>query len=173
MPEVAVKKAKAEEAMPEKHRWFAPMVPFGEGLFGMSPFRAMREFAAEMERMFGNGAEFTEAKGEWWPAVECKQTNGDYLVRAELPGLTEKDVKVEVSGDMITIEGEKKKEEKTEKEGYFRTERHYGKFFRQMALPEGAHPENVTAKITNGVLEVKVPVTPPKVTARQVPVQAK
>jgi len=78
-------------------------------------------------------------------------------VRADLPGLTKDDVKVEVADNAITIEGERKGEKEEKGEGFYRSERSYGKFYRRLPVPEGANAGNATATFNNGVLEITMP----------------
>ena len=139
-----------------------------------NPFGMMRRFTEDMERMFDDFGGFrvpdffnreflpfgTEFKDfEWMPQIEVRQTNGDLMVKAELPGLTKDDVKVELTDEALTISGERKEEKEEKREGFYRTERNYGRFFRQVPLPEGAKTDKANATFRNGVLEVKVPVT--------------
>lgn len=146
-----------------------PLFPLS-GLLTWNPFELMDEFVRNTDRAFhfkNNGAT------EWLPALECKMTDNELLFTAELPGLKPEDVKVEITGDRIVIQGEKKAETKEEKEGYYRTERRYGNFYREMTLPEGAKADAAKAEIANGVLTVKVPITAPALPpARTVPVEA-
>ena len=86
------------------------------------------------------------------------QKDGNLLVRADLPGLTKEDIKVEVTDDTLTIQGERKQEKKKEeREGYSYSECSYGSFYRAIPLPEGVDPSKATAEFRNGVLEVTVP----------------
>lgn len=143
----------------------------------VNPFQMMRQFTKDMERLFEdfqglsfphffktNFAPFqTELdKGEWMPQIEVIQ-NGQLTVRADLPGLTKDDVKVEISGDFLTISGERKEEKEEKQEGFYRSERTYGSFYRRIPLPEGAKTENATATFQNGVLEIAIPA--PQITA--------
>jgi HSP20 family protein len=138
----------------------------------VNPFQMMRRFTKDMERMFeGFGTfnfptffktdfipfrmEFENA--EWIPQVEVLQNNGEFKVRADLPGLKKDDVKVEVTDTLLTISGERKEEKEDKREGFYRSERSYGSFFRQIPLPEGAKIENATATFLNGVLEITMP----------------
>ena len=75
-------------------------------------------------------------------------------MRADLPGLKKDEVKVELTNDLLTISGERKEEKEEKREGYYRSERRYGSFFRQIPLPEGAKTDTAKAKFTDGVLEV-------------------
>jgi HSP20 family protein len=141
-----------------------------------TPFALMRRFSEEMENLFGDLgrgrgllAPVTDkinlAQGIWSPQVEMFERDGELVVRADLPGLTKDDVNVDVGAGGITIEGERKHEEKEEREGYYRSERAYGKFQRTLPLPDGVDPEDAEATFRNGVLEVTMPA--PKRTERK------
>ena len=137
-----------------------------------NPFQMMRRFTQNMERLFEDFGGFsfpnffstefppfrTEFdKAEWVPQIEVLQNNGQFMVRADLPGLTKDDVKVEVTEDFLAISGERKEEKEEKREGFYRSERNYGSFYRQIPLPEGAKTENAAATFTNGVLEISIP----------------
>jgi HSP20 family protein len=140
-----------------------------------TPFALMRRFSEEMENLFGEiglgrgwlpAAGLTKlAPGIWSPQVEMFERNDDLVVRADLPGLTKDDVKVEIAADGITIEGERKQEEEEQHEGYYRSERSYGKFYRTLPLPDGIDPEDAQATFNNGVLEITM--AAPKRTERK------
>ena len=117
----------------------------------VNPFQMMSRFAKDMEKV------------EWMPPVEVFQNNGQFIVRADLPGLTKDDVKVEVADEFLMISGERKEEKEEKEEGFYRSERSYGTFYRQIPLPENAMTENAAATFLNGVLEITVPA--PKVAA--------
>lgn len=148
---------------------FGPMIPFGE-LFGMNPFALMREFTKEMDRTFSPSWGEELAPGAWAPTIEVNQANGNLMIAAELPGIKTEDVKVEVTNDALTIQGERKHEKKEEKEGVYRSERSYGRFYRTIPLPDGSKTDQIKAEMKNGVLEIKIPVTESKEKGRQVPV---
>jgi HSP20 family protein len=93
----------------------------------------------------------------WSPEVEVFEREGQLVVRADLPGLTKDDVNVEVSDDAINISGERKSEHEERGEGYYRSERSYGNFYRSIPLPEGVNAENLDATFRNGVLEITMP----------------
>jgi HSP20 family protein len=139
-----------------------------------SPFHLLDRFAHEMDRVFddfGLGRSWMRPRfssgwlrdEEWVPKLDMFQRNNDLVVRADLPGLTKDDVKVEVTEDKITIQGERKKEFKEEKEGIYRAERSYGSFYREVALPEGAMTDQAKATFKDGVLEVAMPAPPESV----------
>jgi HSP20 family protein len=109
---------------------------------------------------------------EWSPKIDVLQREGQFVVRADLPGLTKEDVKVEVADDVITIQGERKQEKKEERKGYCYSECSYGSFYRAIPLPEGAEGSKATAEFRKGVLEVTVPAaTPPVRKARRLEVR--
>jgi HSP20 family protein len=118
-----------------------------------SPFDLIRRFSDEMQGFFGHSA-------TWEPNVEVFQRGSDLVVRADLPGLTKDDVIVDVADDVITIRGERREQHEEEHDGFYRTERTYGTFYRVIPLPEGALAETAKATFNNGVLEVVVQAPP-------------
>lgn len=138
----------------------------------VNPFQMMRRFTQDMERLFKDFQGFSFPnffktdfppfrmefdKVEWVPQIEVLQNNGQFMVRVDLPGLTKDDVKVEVTDDLLTLSGERKEEKEEKREGFYRSERSYGSFYRQIPLPEGAKTENATATFNKGVLEIMIP----------------
>ena len=137
----------------------------------VNPFQMMRRFSKDMERLFENfhgfnfpntfGMDLTTFRPEfdmvWMPQIEVLQKNGEFMVRADLPGLKKEDVKLELTTDTLTISGERKQEKEESREGFYRSERMYGSFYREVPLPDGAKTENATATFSNGVLEVTMP----------------
>ena len=90
----------------------------------------------------------------WNPQVEVFEREGQLVVRADLPGLTKDDVKVEVTDQAINISGERRKEHEEKREGYYRSERSYGSFYRSIPLPEGVNADDARATFNSGVLEI-------------------
>ena len=90
----------------------------------------------------------------WSPQVEVFEREGQLVLRADLPGLTKEDVKVEVTNEAINISGERKSEHEEKREGYYRSERSYGSFYRSIPLLEGVNAEDANATFRNGVLEI-------------------
>jgi HSP20 family protein len=138
-----------------------------EGL-AATPLAIMRRFSEQMDNLFADfgfgrgllapiekGANL--AQGLWSPEVEIFERGKNIVVRADLPGLTKDDVNVEVADDGITIEGERKNENQEKGEGYYRSERTYGKFYRRVPLPDGVKAEDAQATFREGVLEVTLP----------------
>ena len=171
MAEVPVVKPVVKQAKPETSdlgRWFeAPL--FHGNLFSMNPFALMKQFTEEMDRAFHRAPLF-EAEKAWVPAIEVKQKEGKFVLTAELAGLQPEDVKVHVDGDTLVVEGERKQEKEEKREGYFHSERSYGRFYRSILLPEGAKGEQTVANFNNGVLEVTIPVPEVKAERHEVPV---
>ena len=134
-----------------------------------TPFGFIRRFATDMERLFEEfegfrfpslfGREFFPFNREfehvgWVPELEVLQKNGQFIVRADLPGLKKDEVEVQLTANLLTISGERKEEKEEEREGYYRSERSYGSFYRQIPLPEGAKTDTAKAEFKDGVLEI-------------------
>ena len=128
------------------------------------PFRELASLQNEVNRLF-NTAFDTPAAGagnggsvrRWMPAMDLVETGDHFVLRADLPGLSEDDVKVELEDNVLTVSGERRSEHETQKEGYHRVERAFGTFSRSLTLPEGVNPEAVEANFDRGVLEVRIP----------------
>ncbi len=125
------------------------------------PVRELSSLQNDMNRLFntffatptaGNGA-----VRRWIPAMDVVETDDHFVLKADLPGLSEDDVQIDVEDDVLTVSGERKAEHEDKREGYVRVERSYGAFRRSLTLPEGIDPEAVTASFDNGVLEVRIP----------------
>ncbi len=95
--------------------------------------------------------------GSWNPAVDVVEHDDSYVIEAELPGMNKNDIKISVTNDVLTIQGEKKVEKEDKKKNFHRTERSYGSFSRTFSLPGNVKADKVEAEFNNGVLTVKVP----------------
>ena len=134
-------------------------------LIRWEPARELATIQNEMNRLFGTffeaplGAENSNGQSlrRWIPAMDLVETQDEFVLRADLPGLTENDVNIELEDNVLTISGERKAEHEARKEGYYRVERASGSFSRSLTLPEGIDPEQVRAQFDNGVLEVRIP----------------
>jgi len=141
----------------------------------LNPFTLMRRMQEELNRAFspaGNSNSSGRSNGGLWvPAVELAQRDGNFIVSAELPGISDEDVTVEIDDDAIVIQGEREFENTETKGGMTRTERMYGEFYRAIPLPEGADVEKARAEFKDGVLHITVPVAEARSNARQIPIQ--
>jgi HSP20 family protein len=102
---------------------------------------------------------------QWTPQIEVFHRGNDLVVRADLPGMNKEDVNVEIGDHSITIQGERREEHEEEKEGWYRSERSYGSFYRTIPLPEGTITDSAKATFKNGVLEIVLQ-APPKEVSR-------
>jgi HSP20 family protein len=145
-----------------------------------SPFQLFRRMSDEMEsffdRAFGGGyvpSRDTQSAGSslgawtgaaaWAPRIEAFQRGDQFIVRAELPGLKRDDVRVNVTDDSLIIEGERRDEFENTHGDVYHSERAYGSFYREIALPEGTLTDNAEASFKDGVLEVKLQAPPTEV----------
>jgi HSP20 family protein len=103
--------------------------------------------------------------------MDVFEKDGQLHVRAELPGMTDKDIQVEIAKDTITISGEKKEEHEVKQENYYKSERTYGSFRRQVELPAGADKEHVQAQFKDGVLKIDVPILEAKSETKKIEVK--
>jgi HSP20 family protein len=150
---------------------------FSPSEFFNNPFSAMRRMHDEMDRVFADawgGRPATSGFGggltSWAPVVEVSQRDNQMTVCAELPGLKPEDVKVEITDDALVIEGERKQEHEQKEGGRWHSERHYGRFYRTIPLPDGAKGDQAKAEFKNGELQVTVPVQQPENKRRQIPI---
>jgi HSP20 family protein len=93
----------------------------------------------------------------WLPAIDLVEDDDRFVLRADLPGLSEDDIKIELEGRTLTVSGERKAEHESTDGGYRRVERAFGSFSRSLTLPQGVDPEAVTASFDRGVLEIGIP----------------
>jgi len=94
------------------------------------------------------------------PAVDVRETDGEYLMEVELPGLTEKDVEVKLEKSLLTISSSKEQSKEEKKNGYVMRERRQSHFSRSFVLPEGIDSEKIAAEFKNGVLNLTFPKAP-------------
>ena len=122
------------------------------------PFRDITTLRDEMNRLFnrtvGDGVSSGSA---WTPAVDIFDTDQAIVLRAELPGLTPEDIDIEIDDKVLTLKGERRFEETVQEGRYYRLERAYGHFQRNVTLPQGVKPDEISASFDNGVLSVRVP----------------
>lgn len=118
----------------------------------------------EMDRIFNELIPFSwrfedseAALSTWTPTTDMYETDGEYIVEVELPGLTKKDIQINCQDNILSIEGERKQETKEEHPGYLRSERSYGSFKRSIMLPASIIEDKVKATFKEGVLRVTIP----------------
>ena len=135
-------------------------------LIRWEPVRELNTIQNEMNRLFNT---FFDAPGttqgasgggtlrRWIPAMDLLETQEEFVLRADLPGLSDGDVNIELEDNVLTVSGERKSEHEERKEGYYRVERASGSFSRSLTLPEGVDPQRIKASFDRGVLEVRIP----------------
>jgi len=129
------------------------------------PFRELATIQREMDdlfrRVFGSLTPANlfrrEVKGEWFPTVDLYMKGNELVVHADIPGVDPKDVDISVTGNMLTLRGERKAEIEEKKEGYLYHETSFGGFERSITLPEGVDTTKVRASYNKGVLEIRMP----------------
>jgi HSP20 family protein len=134
---------------------------FASPLSRWEPFRDLGDIQQEVNRLFDNfyGRPATVAAGErtWVPLCDMHETTDDLYVTLEVPGVKEKDVHVSITGDLLTVKGERKWDKELKEDGVHRLERVYGKFERTISLPVPVQSDKVTASYRDGVLEIRLP----------------
>jgi HSP20 family protein len=127
------------------------------------PVRELTSLQNEMNRLFSTFFDAPTTGGDggtmrrWVPSMDLVETDEHFVLRADLPGLSEGDVSIELEDNVLTVSGERKAEHEDKQEGYYRVERSFGQFRRSLTLPEGVDAEGITATFNNGVLEVRIP----------------
>ncbi|HEU0172869.1 MAG TPA: Hsp20/alpha crystallin family protein [Blastocatellia bacterium] len=147
--------------------------------FSSGPLEMIRRFSEEMDHAVGHmfenlGLSRGRGFGEllaWAPAIEVFERDNKMIVRAELPGMSKDDIKVEMTDEGLLIHGERKREKEEECEGWYRSERSYGEFRRLIPLPEGVNADQAKARFENGVLEVTAPIPESARRQRSVPIE--
>src|SRR5918992_1739730 len=113
-------------------------------------------FSSDFNRLFNTL--FDENRTQRWvPAMDLVEADDHFLLKADLPGLGEEDVSIEIRDNALTIAGERKAEYEKRERGWYRVERATGRFQRSLTLPEGVDPDSVAASFERGVLEVRIP----------------
>ena len=145
--------------------------------FARDPFAVLRQMTPEFDRFFASPRwpslfERGGPETPWIPEIDIFEKDNRLVTKFDLPGLKKEDVKVEVTDAHLAISGERKRETEEKKEQFYRCEREYGSFYREVPLPEGVKLEDVKATFADGVLEVSVPLPPrPEAKVRKVEIQ--
>ena len=138
-------------------------------------FPVLSRFARDFDSLFGRWGRdrfmFEPIKTFWTPDVEVFERNDQLMVRADLPGMKKEDISVEVTDEELVLRGERKQEKEEKAEGYYRSERSYGSFYRTIPLPEGVKIDQAKAVVHDGVLEVQMPVAKAEPKRRHLEIQ--
>ena len=138
------------------------------------PTRNLFSLHNEMGRIFGDlfapheGGTDTE-RISWMPTVDISETENGYEIRAELPGVSEDDVNVSLTNNVLIVKGEKRQEAETEGKNYHRVERRYGNFQRRFTLPSEVETDDIKAEFSDGVLTLSIP-KPEAVKPTEIPI---
>jgi len=132
-----------------------------------SPFGSLfHRWNDEMDRFFEDvgfgrmGLSHGQQTGQWSPQIDVRRRGNELVIHADLPGMKKEDVSVEIRDDAVILQGERKEEHEEDREGWYRSERNYGSFYRTVPLPEGTIADSAKAAFRNGVLEITLQ-TPP------------
>ena len=140
-----------------------------------SPWREMPALHNRFNRLFDDpffsiGRMADESGlGNWNPAVDLYEKDDHYMIKAELPGVDKKDIKIDLKDRLLTLSGERSYDNEVNEENYYHRERSYGRFQRVFTLPADVDSEKIKAKYKDGVLEIEVP-KPEEKKAKQVTV---
>ena len=121
------------------------------------PFATLQKENDRLFDDFGRGISWSRSENDLMPSMDVTETEKEIEITAELPGLQEKDVQVNLAENVLTIKGEKKSEKEEKDKNYRLVERSYGSFSRSIQLPEGTSADAIKATISDGVLKVTVP----------------
>jgi HSP20 family protein len=114
-------------------------------------------FSSEVNRLFNTLFDDGRLQQRWVPAMDLVESDDHFVLKADLPGLGEEDVAIEIRDNTLTISGERRSEYERKERGWYRVERSTGSFSRSLALPEGVDADAVTAAFDKGVLEIRIP----------------
>ena len=114
-------------------------------------------FSTDFDRLFNTLFDRNATAQRWVPAMDLFEADDHFLLRADLPGLSDEHVNIEMRDGALTISGERKSEHEQRERGWYRLERQFGKFSRSLTLPDGIDPDAVEASFDHGVLEVRIP----------------
>jgi HSP20 family protein len=126
------------------------------------PLRELNSLQGEMNRLFNTVFDAPSAGSggvlrRWVPAMDLVEAGDHFVLRADLPGMSEQDIEIELEDGTLTVSGERKAEHEEREEGFHRVERSFGAFSRSLTLPKGIEGDAVTASFDRGVLEVRIP----------------
>jgi len=127
------------------------------------PLRELSSLQSEMNRLFNTVFDSPQSAGQgtvlrrWVPAMDLVESGDHFVLRADLPGMSEDDIEIELEDGTLTVSGERKAEHEEREEGFHRVERSFGAFSRSLTLPKGIDADAVAASFDRGVLEIRIP----------------
>jgi HSP20 family protein len=143
------------------------------------PFETLNTLQNRINRVFddeyssnADKSQSTETMNTWFPVTDVYETKDEYVFKMEVPGLTKDDIEIEFLNNTLSVKGERKQEKEVKKEDCFRIERYYGSFNRSFSIPNDVDNGKISAKMNNGILELKVPKAEEK-KARSIPIDLK
>ncbi|MBZ5495326.1 MAG: Hsp20/alpha crystallin family protein [Acidobacteriia bacterium] len=139
-----------------------------------TPSRIWPETTSFFEDFFNDPflSSVTRPSERWLPAVDILEKEGNLILRAEVPGVNEKDIDLKLEGNVLILKGEKKLENEEERNNYHRMESFYGSFTRSFTLPDSVDRDHIKADYKNGILVITIP-QKPEVRPREIPVSTK
>jgi len=126
-------------------------------LMPWSPWREMMSLRENMDKFFEEPFTHRGNDSMYYPAVSIRETNDSLFIEADIPGVKEEDVDIEIEDDRVALRGERKHKEETKSEDYYHVESSYGAFSRIITLPSYVDADRADAQIKNGILEIKIP----------------
>src|ERR687888_164659 len=134
------------------------MMDWTQGGEEMALLMKPEPFSQEVNRLFNTLFDLQDTDVQRWvPAMDLMEADDHFVLHADLPGLAEDDVSIEVQDNTLTISGERKSEHEERQRGWYRLERSFGRFSRSLSLPEGVDADAISAGFDKGVLEVRIP----------------
>ncbi len=142
-------------------------------LIRYEPFSLLNRLHGDLDRLLENrlGDDTRATVSDWVPAVDIKEEDNRFVLRADVPGVDPKDIEITMEDGVLTVRGERTSETKEGTDGFRRVERVSGRFYRRFTMPDTADAEAITARSLNGVLEVAIP-KQPRVQPRRIAIEA-
>ncbi len=134
------------------------------------PWSVLNQLQREMDTLLRRDSDTTSPVSDWTPAVDIRETTDAWLIHTDIPGVKAEDIEIHMENGVLSISGKRELDNTEEKEGYKRVERVRGRFHRRFSLPDTANGEMITAKCSNGVLDITIP-KQEKVLPRKIAVQ--